>query len=278
MPDPYKGNDKAACLLDYYASDRMLRHSVHRLHHQAIQEKKLAIQRIEEEVYPKTPRVVRTPEEMDRYLKRRVTEEMLLRQQRNAARERAYYPERFDHGPQLREEDLAAQVERLYTPATPSHKVVYQPIRHRDPILGFWEESADEDEGVEAAAAGQEGEQEDGADVRAGRSHSRGEKTQKRYKSRSGNRGQRSPRGERDVWRPTYGHMDRESPTLLEQLYSPPPRRKTGPVDPEVHMQRIRLLSKPLRVTPKSEFHKSKDDSAKPLFKVPRKIEHHDAF
>eukprot|EP00796_Vickermania_ingenoplastis_P003987 gene3987-2842_t len=248
MPDPYKGNEQAASLVDYYASDRMLRDSVYRLHNQAIYQKRATIRRAETQFYPPSPRLLRSQEEMDRYLERRVTKEMLRRQQRRAETERELYPERFRRI-HISEEALEEQLQRLYTPATPEHRIKRKPPRHRDPVTGKPLPSPKE----LAAKEDDEGSEEGGE----GKSH----------------RVHRLP--PRDVWRPTYCHGEVRA-SVLEKLYSPPPR-EPAPFDKSKHEERILALSKPLRVTPRPQTSETAENP-KPPFKVLRKVKHEDEF
>lgn len=244
MPDPYKGNDKAASFVQYYASQRMMKESVYRLHNKGIEEKRRAIKRVEADVYPPSPRISRTEEEMQRYLKKRVTQEMLFRQQRRAQQERELYPERFQHLV-VPGEVLEKQITRLYKPATPPRKVEYrQPTRHRDPVLGYWIESP-------APSPSPEGE----------------EKGTEKKKAKSRESPQRR-------WR--YGFHEEPPFTILEKLYAPP-KRKSAPLDPKKREERIRTLSKPLRVAPKV-VHAQDADAERPPFKVPRQLDHKDQF
>lgn len=136
MPNPYKGNDKAAYHVQYYASNRMLQDSVYRLHNQAITERTESIERVEKDIYPEQPHSYRSTDEINHYLERRVAKEMLRRQQRRTARERELYPERFCATNAISPDKLHQQIERLYTPATPSRKIEYHSISHRDPVTG----------------------------------------------------------------------------------------------------------------------------------------------
>jgi hypothetical protein len=70
MPNPYVGNDDAAEYLEYYASSSMERDAVHRLHNDGCQRQREARQRIEAQIYPSRPPVVRTQDQLNAFLHR----------------------------------------------------------------------------------------------------------------------------------------------------------------------------------------------------------------
>ncbi|CUG40397.1 Hypothetical protein, putative [Bodo saltans] len=80
MPNPFVGNDDAADYLEYYASSSMERDAVHRLHNDGCQRQREARQRIEAQVYPSRPPVVRTQDQVNAFLAR--TKEAADRKQR----------------------------------------------------------------------------------------------------------------------------------------------------------------------------------------------------
>lgn len=233
MPDPYKGNDKAAYAVSYYASDRMINDSVYRLHQQAMQERRQEIERLDKEVYPDVHPPVRTHEEMKKYLEIRVTKEMLRRQQRKAALERNLYPERFSNGPQLNEEELQEQVLRLYKPdLSTTKRIEYHPRG------------------------------ENASSTKNGRSQS----------SPPGATGTTEKEQCRPVWRPSFGAEKKDYRAFLDQLYAPPPRPKSK-WNEKKHEERILALSQPLHVTHKSDIQSSSRNEDRPAFKISRRVE-----
>lgn len=233
MPDPYKGNDKAAYAVSYYASDRMINDSVHRLHQQAMQERRQELERLDREVYPDVHSSVRTPEEMKKYLEIRVTKEMLRRQQRKAALERDLYPERFSNGPHLNEERLQEQVLRLYKPdLTTAKRIEYHP------------------RGEKAGST----------------------KNVRSQSGPPGATGTTEQEQSRPVWRPSFGAEKKDYRAFLDQLYAPPPRPKSQ-WNEKRHEERILTLSKPLHVTEKKYIENSNSNDGRPAFKVSRRVE-----
>lgn len=81
MPNPFVGNDDAADYLDYYASSSMERDAVQRLHDKGCQRLREARQRVEAQVYPSRPPVIRTQSEVNAFLAR--NKEAADRKQRN---------------------------------------------------------------------------------------------------------------------------------------------------------------------------------------------------
>ncbi|KAG8340923.1 hypothetical protein ERJ75_000245900 [Trypanosoma vivax] len=84
MPNPYIGNDEAARFVEYFASLRMLRDSVYRLHtvgqlHQ-VESRRRARAAIIEYSFP--PRILRSQREIDGHVNKMVHEEMLRRQKK----------------------------------------------------------------------------------------------------------------------------------------------------------------------------------------------------
>lgn len=234
MPNPYKGNDKAAYTVSYYASDRMINESVYRLHQQAMNERHREIERLDKELYPESHAPVRTPEEMKRYLDFRVTKEMLRRQQRRAALERELYPERFSKGPQLKEDELQEHILRLYKPDANDSKRAIENGPGSPP-----------------------------SSVNRNRSsHSNPPSI-----ARGVEKGQ-----ERPVWRPSFGADKKDYRAFLDQLYAPPPRPKTK-FDEKKHEARILALSQPLHVADKPSIRNSSGNDSKPAFKVSRKVD-----
>lgn len=232
MPNPYRGNEKAAYTVSYYASGRMINDSVHRLHQQAMEERRQEIERLDHELYPETHAPIRSPEEMKKYLEFRVNKEMLRRQQRLTALERDLYPERFSAGPQLNEAELNEQILRLYKPnIDPSQKAIEQ--RPKGPH---------------------------NIENNTGRSHSNPASTARK----------RDVALERPVWRPSFGREKEDYRAFLNQLYAPPPRPKTR-FDERKHEARILALSQPLHVSEKSTIRDTDNFDGRPAFKVSRK-------
>lgn len=237
MPNPYKGNDKAAYAVEYFASKSMLRDSVYRLHNRGVFEQQQAIERVEREVYPEVPAVVRSNDEVQHYLEKRVTEEVFRRQQRQAARERQFYPQLYERGPVLSGRELEAHLDRLF----PGSSTSTQRQRH-------FRMADDGDEGADERASSSE--------------------THHKNSRKSG--GERNGKASSQQWRPTYRVQD--PPVVLLDSMDQPSPRKIRLTDLEKHNDRIRVLSKPLCITPKAGIHQMLDRS-KPLFKVPRRAD-----
>ncbi|CAD2221321.1 hypothetical protein AGDE_05740 [Angomonas deanei] len=115
MPNPYTNNTEAAYFVDYYGSKRMLQDSTNRLYNGGVRRKKEAVRRVEQEVYNRPPTVRRTQQEIDEYLRVRVEEELLRRQQHRVELARELYPTTESPPRYLTGEEFQRHVKHVYT-------------------------------------------------------------------------------------------------------------------------------------------------------------------
>jgi hypothetical protein len=115
MPNPDAGNAKAAAYVDYYASPRMVNNAVNRLYYGGVERKKRAEAIATEKVYPSTPSPRRSKAQLENYLHNSVQGELLRRQQHRAALQQELYPDLESPPRTMTPQEMERHVEHVYS-------------------------------------------------------------------------------------------------------------------------------------------------------------------
>ncbi|KPA74104.1 hypothetical protein ABB37_09394 [Leptomonas pyrrhocoris] len=282
MPNPDPGNERAAAYVDYYASPQMVNNSVNRLYYGGVERKKRAEAVATEKVYPKTPSTRRSKAQLENYLRNSVQGELLRRQQHRAALQQALHPDLELPPRTMTPKEMERHVEHVYNVPLIVRRAREAEMRR---IFGTDKDAKEvkretvyQYHRLPPDLAGQVG--------ASASPSARGSSPSSRGRSESAHLDpvvDYLSRLEKNWRQPSASvpHDDNRRLLVSQYDYYADPRKFTEMTlkphrlsreEWERHMNRLELLSRPLRVNPQVKA----EEGGSPAFRVSRKVEHKD--